>query len=68
MEKNPEEGVSEDEDLQAEKARVKEALGCRSRLEVSSCLGSTRGATGGFHLCVEQDWGQTFFRAPVLET
>lgn len=35
VEKNPEEGLNEDEDVQMEKARVKEALSCRSCEEVS---------------------------------
>lgn len=34
VEKNPEEGLGEDEDVQMEKARVKEALSCRSCEEV----------------------------------
>lgn len=38
MEKNPEEGLNEDEDVQMEKARVKEALSCRSCEEVSRCF------------------------------
>lgn len=38
MEKNPEEGLHEDEDVQMEKARVKEALGCRSGEEVGRRL------------------------------
>lgn len=38
VEKNPEEGLNEDEDVQMEKARVKEALSCRSCEEVSCCF------------------------------
>lgn len=38
VEKSPEEGLNEDEDVQMEKARVKEALSCRSCEEVSRCL------------------------------
>lgn len=35
VERNPEEGLNEDEDVQMEKARVKEALTCQSCEEVS---------------------------------
>lgn len=38
MERNPEEGLNEDEDVQMEKARVKEALTCQSCEEVSENL------------------------------
>lgn len=37
-ERNPEEGLNEDEDVQMEKARVKEALTCQSCEEVSRYL------------------------------
>lgn len=37
-ERNPEEGLNEDEDVQMEKARVKEALTCQSCEEVSPYL------------------------------
>lgn len=58
IEKNPEEGVNEDEDVQMEKARVKEALSCRSCEEVSHCLGSICRIISSFHICVEEDSGQ----------
>lgn len=35
VEKNPEEALNEDEDIQMENARVKEALSCRTCEEVS---------------------------------
>lgn len=38
VEGNPEEGLNEDEDVQMEKARVKEALNCQSCEEVSRPL------------------------------
>lgn len=38
VERNPEEGLNEDEDVQMEKARVKEALTCQSCEEVSEYL------------------------------
>lgn len=38
VERNPEEGLNEDEDVQMEKARVKEALTCQSCEEVSQCF------------------------------
>lgn len=59
IEKNPEEGVNEDEDVQMEKARVKEALSCRSCEDVSHCLGSTCQTIGSFHISAAEDSGQT---------
>lgn len=38
VERNPEESVNEDEDVQMEKARVKEALSCQACEEVIKCL------------------------------
>lgn len=35
VEKNPEEGLNEDEDVQMERTRVKKALSCQSHEEVS---------------------------------
>lgn len=44
MERNPEEGINEDEDVQMEKARVKEALTCQCCEEVCVC--------GHYEVCV----------------
>lgn len=38
LDRNPEEGLNEDEDVQMEKARVKEALTCQSCEEVSDVV------------------------------
>ncbi|KAG7215487.1 hypothetical protein INR49_003263 [Caranx melampygus] len=55
VEKNPEEGLNEDEDVQMEKARVKEALSCRSCEEkpavvVSNLRKEYKGRREGFSL------------------
>ncbi|XP_056911569.1 ATP-binding cassette sub-family A member 5 isoform X2 [Takifugu flavidus] len=54
VEKNPEEGLDEDEDVQMEKARVKEALSCRSCEEpvvvVSNLRKEHKGKREGFSL------------------
>lgn len=59
VEKNPEEGVNEDEDVQMEKARVKEALSCRSSEEVSHFSGLTSRIISSLGICGEEDSGQT---------
>lgn len=44
--------MNEDEDVQMEKARVKEALSCRSCEEVGHFLGSICSIISSFRICV----------------